>query len=118
DHRACRTLLETSAEPIIVPDPVVGETGFMIGQILGPTAEAAFLRSLAGGELRVEGLTPADLGRMAELVETYADLPLGTADASVVAVAERLNIGDVATLDHRHFTVVRPRHVAALRLVP
>jgi hypothetical protein len=95
---------------------VVGETGFMIGRILGPAAEAAFLRSLAGGELRVEGLTPADLDRMAELVETYADLPLGTADASVVA--ERLNIGDVATLDHRHFTVVRPRHVAALRLVP
>lgn len=55
---------------------------------------------------------------MADLVETYADLPLGAADASVIAVAERLGVHQVATLDHRHFTVVRPRHVAALELLP
>jgi uncharacterized protein len=112
------TLLETATEPLIVPGPIVGETGFMIGEILGAAAEAQFLRSLADAELHVEELTLPDLGRMAQLVETYADLPLGTADASVVAVAERLHIEVVATLDHRHFTVVRPQHVAALRLVP
>lgn len=55
---------------------------------------------------------------MAELVEQYADLPLGTTDASVIALAERLNITEVATLDRRHFTVVRPRHVEALILLP
>ena len=54
---------------------------------------------------------------MAELVRTYADLPLGAADASVIAVAERLKLTDVATLDRRHFTVVAP-HTAALNLLP
>jgi predicted nucleic acid-binding protein len=55
---------------------------------------------------------------MAELVTTYGDLPLGTTDASVVAIAERLKLTEVATLDHRHFTVVRPTHVKALTLRP
>ena len=36
--------------------------------------------------------------------KTYASLPLGTTDASVIAVAERLNLAEVATLDRRHFT--------------
>ncbi len=47
---------------------------------------------------------------MAELVRTYADLPLRAVDASIIAIAERLNLTDVATLDRRHFTAVRPRH--------
>ena len=55
---------------------------------------------------------------MAELVERYADLPLGAADASVIALADRLDIREIATLDHRDFTVVRPRHVDALTLLP
>lgn len=39
-------------------------------------------------------------------------------DASIVAVAERLDVRKIATLDRRHFSVVRPRHVDALELIP
>ena len=56
--------------------------------------------------------------RMAELVARYRDLPLGTVDASIVAAAERLGIATIATLDRRHFTVVRPAHVEAFDLLP
>ena len=63
-------------------------------------------------------LTTADFSRMAQLVDTYGDLPLGTTDASVIAVAERFKLTDVATLDRRHFTVVRPIHVNSLALWP
>lgn len=59
-------------------------------------------------------LTPADTDRMAELVETYADFPLGGVDAAVIAIAERLEVPVVATLDLRHFTVVKPQHVSQL----
>jgi predicted nucleic acid-binding protein len=55
---------------------------------------------------------------MAELVATYRDLPLGSVDASVIAAAERLDATEVATLDRRHFSVVRPRHEVALQLLP
>lgn len=55
---------------------------------------------------------------MAELIETYADLRLGTVDASVIATAERLGAATIATLDRRHFSVVRPNHVRSFGLVP
>ena len=63
-------------------------------------------------------LTAEDYRRAAELVRTYSDLPLGTTDATVIALCERLGLSEVATLDRRHFTVVRPRHVEALTLLP
>jgi predicted nucleic acid-binding protein len=55
---------------------------------------------------------------MAGLVETYIDLPLGIVDAAVIAIAERLRLTEIATLDHRHFNVVRPKHVQAFTLLP
>lgn len=73
---------------------------------------------MVAGTFVVVDLTIADYDRMAALVETYGDFPLGTADASVVAVAERLRIPEVATLDHRHFRAVRPRHAPAFALLP
>ena len=63
-------------------------------------------------------LEDQDIRRMAELVETYIDLPLGIVDAAVIAIAERLRLTEIATLDHRHFTVVRPRHTTAFVLLP
>lgn len=59
--------------------------------------EAGFLRILAAGDFVPVELTKTDYERMAELVEQYADLPLGTSDAAVVAVAERLKVAEVAT---------------------
>jgi uncharacterized protein len=59
-----------------------------------------------------------DWVRIAELVSEYRDLPLGTVDASVVAAAERLGITSLATLDRRHFGVVRPNHAPGFELLP
>jgi hypothetical protein len=55
---------------------------------------------------------------MADLVTAYKSLPLGTTDASVIAIAERISLADVATLDRRHFTVVRPKQVDTLTMLP
>lgn len=84
----------------------------------GTGAEEAFLRSFVDGTLTYAGLETTDLARMAELVHTYRDFPLGATDASVIAVAERLGLDEVATLDHRHFRAVRTRHAGALTLLP
>lgn len=90
----------------------------MLEKFGGQRAESAFLRALGNGDFELTELLPRDSERMAELVEQYADLPLGTTDASVIALAERLEVAEVATLDRRHFSVVRPRHVSALMLLP
>lgn len=118
DHDRCLAWYETAAGPLLLPALVLAEVCFLIERESGSKAEAAFLRSVRDQDLRLESPTTADLDRMAELVERYSDLPLGATDASVVAIAERRKIATVATLDLRHFSVVRPAHAAALDLVP
>jgi len=83
-----------------------------------PDGFAALLRDFATGAFEVLDLPQSWLQRAGELVETYSDLPLGLVDASVVASAEMLGEDKVATLDHRHFSVVRPAHVDAFTLLP
>jgi hypothetical protein len=77
-----------------------------------------FLGDLASGNLISEPVAASDWLRIAELVFEYRDLPLGTVDASVIAAGERLELSQLATLDHRHFTVVRPGHLDAFELLP
>jgi len=97
---------------------VIAEVAYLLARDAGSLVEARFLRSFKTGFLALVSPTADDLSRAAELVEQYADLPLGTTDACVVALAERLNITELATLDQRHFNVVRPCHVQALTLIP
>jgi predicted nucleic acid-binding protein len=99
--------------PLLMPIPVLTEVGYLLEREKGARAEAEFLRSIRAGQVMMVPLTAADLARMAELAETYCDFPLGLVDASVIAVAERLNADAIATLDHRHFSVVQPGHLPA-----
>ena len=115
-HRAFHCSAAARRE-LLVPATVVAEVGYLAREA-GARVESLFLRSLAEGDFTPVDLTSTDYARMADLVNTYESLPLGTTDASVVAIAERLGLTDVATLDRRHFTVVRPRHVDALTLLP
>jgi uncharacterized protein len=117
-HEVCTGLLRRFRGQIIVPAPIVTEVAYFLQIEPGPAVEAAFLDALARGELVVEDITAQDFARMAELVRQYADFPLGTADASVIAVAERLGATHIATIDHRHFRVVRPAHCDAFELLP
>lgn len=117
-HDACLNLLRQAEGPLLVPSPVFGEIGYLLQSRVGPRAEVAFLQSFGDDGFQVAEVTAADVARMAELVAEYIDLPLGIVDAAVIAIAERLGLAEVASLDHRHFSVVRPRHVAAFRLIP
>ncbi|GIU99079.1 MAG: hypothetical protein KatS3mg014_0695 [Actinomycetota bacterium] len=96
----------------------MAEVAYLLEVRVGVEAEVRFLGDLALGNLITEPVRPADWIRIAELVARYSDLPLGTVDASVVATAERLGIVGIATLDRRHFGVVRPAHVPAFELLP
>jgi len=97
---------------------VITEVVYLLGTRVGWQPEVRFLGDLASGSFTVEPVHASDLLRIAELVARYHDLPLGSVDASVVAAAERRRIVEVATLDHRHFHVIRPRHAKALHLLP
>ena len=117
NHQRCVEFLSNAARPLIVPVLVVTEVAYFLQDRLGPSAERAFARSIRDGELILEPVEPQDWDRIDELLEEYEDLPLGIVDASVVAACERLGQATLATLDRRHFGVVRPRHAEAFELV-
>jgi uncharacterized protein len=117
-HEQCVQLLQGFPGPLLLPAPLITEIGYMLQSRAGAKAEADFLRDVADGVDELVQVTTADALRAADLVEQYADLPLGTADAIVVAVAERFRAVNIATLDRRHFRVVRPAHTAAFTLLP
>lgn len=118
DHRPCRALLEDHPGPLVTSPMVIAEAAYLLDRQLGPRAEAALFASIVDGNLRVENLIGDDWTRIGELVVTYADLGLGGTDASLVALAERLGVTRIATLNRRHFSVVRPRHIDAFELLP
>lgn len=117
NHERCRDYLDVAPRPLLVPSTVIPEVCFLLARNLGAAAESAFLRAFPD-ELTLEQVTVADLQRAAQLVDQYSDLPLGLVDASIVAVAERLDLTELMTLDRRHFSVVRPRHVEAFTIRP
>lgn len=122
DHyQRCAELLASlrlTDQQLLLPATVAAEVGYLLSERVSPSLEVAFLRGVAEGDFEPIDLTTADYQRMAELTGQYVDLPLGITDASVIALAERLNITEVATLDRRHFTAVRPRHTDSLTLLP
>jgi predicted nucleic acid-binding protein len=112
------TSLHLTGERVLVPATVAAEVGYMLGRDDHHDREADFLDSMGDGTFNLVDLTAEDYSRAAELVRQYSDLPFGTTDATVVALCERLGLREVATLDRRHFTIVRPRHVSAFKLLP
>lgn len=117
-HQPCRALLEEHPGPLVTTPMVIAEAAYLLDRQLGPRAEAALFVSIGDGDLRVEDIQHGDWVRIGELVSTYADLRLGGTDASLVALAERLGVMTLATLNRRHFSVVRPHHAAAFQLLP
>ena len=118
DHQACRRLIETATEPLVVPAPVLVEVDYWVRKWLHAGVLVVLLDDIIEGAYKIENLLPEDYRRIRELCDRYADADIGFVDAAVLAICERLNEPKLATLDHRHFGLLRPRHVDALRLLP
>lgn len=116
-HKACTRLLTEARESRVVPSPVLTEVDWLCGSTPGARFSVV-LDQLRSGALEVEDPIESDYDRIADLLTTYADLRVGFVDAAVLAIVERLREPKLATLDRRHFTVMRPSHVEALQLVP
>jgi predicted nucleic acid-binding protein len=115
-HARCAAVLRRSDIDLVVPALAVAEVAHFVDRRLGPAAEAAFVRGLS--ELQVEAPEPDDWQAIAEVVERYTDLRLGTVDASVAILAEKLGTDLILSLDRRHFETIRSPGGRAFRLLP
>jgi len=105
-------------EPVAIPVCVLPEVCYLLNTRISSQAEAAFVRSIANGELVIEQLEPEDIVRAEVLLKKYADLEVGFVDATVIATAERLDAAEILTTDRRHFSPIRPAHVGLFQLSP
>jgi uncharacterized protein len=118
DLQGVRQAAAGAATRVGYPAVVVGEAARLIRFKLGATAEAAYVRLMTGGSIKIIDLTVEDWVRVRELVERYVDRPLGVVDAAIVAIAERMEITDLASMNGRDFYLVRPKHTTGFTLLP
>jgi predicted nucleic acid-binding protein len=105
-------------EPVVVPVSVIPEVTYLLQTRIGVAAETGFVRAIVDGEFTTEPVEPEDFERAADVMQRCADLPLGFVDATVVAIAERVEAREILTTDRHHFGVVRPQNVRAFVLSP
>ncbi len=108
DHEAVRDVIETTSELLVVSPYVVAEVDYLVATRVGVAAELAVLRELSGGAWELPAIGPPELERATAVVEKYSDQDIGVADASNVVLADRYHTRTLATLDRKHFNVVRP----------
>lgn len=118
DHAAVSGVLTTTSEPLTVSPYVVAEVDYLVASRLGITAELAALKELSSGAWDLAGFGSEDLAEARQIVERYADQSIGVADASNVVLAGRYRTRTIATLDRRHFEVVRPIGGGRFTIVP
>jgi predicted nucleic acid-binding protein len=116
-HSACRAVV--NAEPdALFPSVVLPELAYMVFRDLGREPFVQFMRQLLDNPDKLIEPTHDDLSRATELLEKYEDSKLDFVDCVITAMAERLNIVRILTIDQRDFRMIRPSHIPAFEILP
>jgi predicted nucleic acid-binding protein len=118
DHEPCRTLISDAREELVVPVPILTELEHLLRTRGSLTAWLTFAEDLGSGSYTIHPLSQESLLGSIGLQRRYADLRLSFVDAFVFLTCVELGEGKVATLDRRHFSVLRTEDGRALRIVP
>ena len=101
-----------------MPVPAIAETAYFLAKNKGVEDVAKFLDSLSVTKFLLETPTAEDYRRAAEILRKYNDANIDFVDACIVAIAERLNITKILTVDQRHFGAFKPAHCEAFEILP
>ncbi len=118
DHEACADLLQGTNEQLIIPEPVLVEVDYFVSQAASVDVWLAFCEDIVGGAYALWPVDGTLLLRAAELQTRYSDQPIGFVDAAVFVTCEALGEDKVATLDHRHFSILRTEDGRTLQILP
>ena len=108
DHEAVAAVIDAAEEPLVVSPYVVAELDYLVATRHGVDPEMAVLRELAGGAWDLVEFGAEQISAAIKVIEKYHDQQIGITDASNVVLADRHATTTIATLDRRHFSVVRP----------
>jgi uncharacterized protein len=117
-HRRVVNFLSDFRDDLILPITVLVELTYLLQARLGHAVMRSFIGELEQSPIRFEPIKKSDLPRIHQLLNQYADMELDFTDASVVAIAERLNILKILTVDQRDFRVIRPLHCDYFEILP
>lgn len=117
-HRAAVAALRGAEAPRLLSPFVLAELDYLLATRVSRTAEQALLGQVADGVYQLESFDAGDIARANEIVDQYADLDLGLADASLIVLSERHDVLDLLTLDERHFRAVRGPGGKPFRVLP
>jgi uncharacterized protein len=118
NHERVLASVRTVHEPVILPVPAITEVAYLLLRDVGSEAVADFIASLAATDLILESPQIADYLCAAAVIRQYDDARIDFVDALIVAIAERLSITRILTLDVRHFAMFRPSHCKGFELLP
>lgn len=107
-HNSAKSLLD-EADLLILPTPIIPEVDYFLSRRMGWQAPLALLDDITSRVYQLAELSLDGYERVLEINQQYADLHLGFVDAAVIAIAEELGLGRIATTDRRHFGAVRAK---------
>lgn len=117
-HESVKAATKRIRGNIILPIPAITETAYFLLQNQGVEALARFLESLSVTKFQLENPTAEDYKRAAKIIRKYDDANIDFVDAVIAAIAERLNITKILTVDRRHFGMFKPNHCEAFKIFP
>jgi predicted nucleic acid-binding protein len=117
-HRALRKFIVRQNDTVLIPAAILSEIDYLLWSKLGRRAELDFLHDIVTGVFTIEPFTTQDATRSRDLMNQYAALDIGLADASVISAAHRLQVRRILTVDERHFRAVRAHDGKPFTLLP
>ena len=117
-HSACVSVAQSLRSRLIIPLTVLPEVAYLLDTRLGHHIMQQFIEQISQPAWTLETIHPDDWSRVVGLLKKYHDSRLDFVDATLIAMAERLNIKRILTLDRRHFRMIRPQHCASFEILP
>jgi hypothetical protein len=117
-HGRAVAALVAATPPRVVSPLVLAELDYLIASRVGHQAQMALIDEIARGAYQLELFSSEDVGHAKRIMERYADLRIGLADASVVVLANRHRTLELLCTDERHFRVLRGTGGKPFRLLP
>ena len=117
-HGRSVAALVASRPPRVVSPFVLAELDYLIGNRVGHEAQMALIEEVTRGVYQLDLFSSDDMGHANRIMERYADLRIGLADASVVVLANRHRTLDLLCTDERQFRALRGSGGKSFRLLP